>query len=183
MSKTPQHILRIDASMRRENSVSRMLATELADALGARKPSSSIVSRDLALGVGIVNEGAVNQADSSCFGPKGHDNYGWFIFYKRPNGRQVIRQKSHDSELDLVTIRSDENNTNTGFKNGYDDSNIIKLCLDVTNKLFRIAINDKYIDGVPFENIDISNGVYRMAWSMNRDGHTTELKDFQINKK
>lgn len=57
MSKTPQNILRIDASMRRENSVSRMLATELADALGARKPSSSLVSRDLALGVGIVNEG------------------------------------------------------------------------------------------------------------------------------
>ena len=57
MTTTPKTILRIDASMRREQSVSRMLATELSDALGARKPSSSLVSRDLALGVGMVNEG------------------------------------------------------------------------------------------------------------------------------
>ena len=134
---------------------------------------------------GIVNEDAVNRADGSCFGPKGTDNYGWFIIYKRPKGWQIIRQKSHDSELDLVTIKSDIDGSTckTGLKNGYEDSNNIRLSLDIINKSFSMIVNDKCNDGITFKNIDISNGIYRMAWSMNRDGHTTELIGFQITGK
>jgi FMN-dependent NADH-azoreductase len=55
MSVNNKTILRIDASMRRQKSVSRMLADEMVAALGARKPSTSIINRDLAAGIGIVN--------------------------------------------------------------------------------------------------------------------------------
>ena len=48
-------ILRIDASMRRQKSVSRMLADEMVAALGARKSSVQVMNRDLAAGIGIVN--------------------------------------------------------------------------------------------------------------------------------
>ena len=55
MSFNNKTILRIDASMRRQKSVSRMLADEMVAALGARKPGTSIINRDLAAGIGIVN--------------------------------------------------------------------------------------------------------------------------------
>ena len=55
MSKTNRTILRIDASMRRQKSVSRMLADEMVAALGARKPGITVINRDLAAGIGIVN--------------------------------------------------------------------------------------------------------------------------------
>jgi FMN-dependent NADH-azoreductase len=55
MSVNNKTILRIDASMRRQKSVSRMLADEMVAALGARKPCTSIINRDLAAGIGIVN--------------------------------------------------------------------------------------------------------------------------------
>ncbi len=48
-------ILRIDASMRRQKSVSRMLADEMVAALGARRHGVTVTSRDLAAGIGIVN--------------------------------------------------------------------------------------------------------------------------------
>ncbi len=48
-------ILRIDASMRRQKSVSRMLADEMVAALGARRSSVNVINRDLAAGIGIVN--------------------------------------------------------------------------------------------------------------------------------
>ena len=48
-------ILRIDASMRRQKSVSRMLADEMVAALGARKHGVTVNKRDLAAGIGIVN--------------------------------------------------------------------------------------------------------------------------------
>jgi len=41
--------------MRRQKSVSRMLADEMVAALGARKSGISMVNRDLAAGIGIVN--------------------------------------------------------------------------------------------------------------------------------
>ena len=55
MSVSKRTILRIDASMRRQKSVSRMLADEMVAALGARKPGISVTNRDLAAGIGIVN--------------------------------------------------------------------------------------------------------------------------------
>jgi len=55
MSGSTRNILRIDASMRRQKSVSRMLADEMVAALGARKSGISMVNRDLAAGIGIVN--------------------------------------------------------------------------------------------------------------------------------
>ena len=55
MSVNNKTILRIDASMRRQKSVSRMLADEMVAALGARMPGTSIINRDLAAGIGIVN--------------------------------------------------------------------------------------------------------------------------------
>ena len=55
MSISKRNILRIDASMRRQKSVSRMLADEMVSALGARKPGVNLTSRDLAAGIGIVN--------------------------------------------------------------------------------------------------------------------------------
>ncbi|MEC7237958.1 MAG: NAD(P)H-dependent oxidoreductase, partial [Pseudomonadota bacterium] len=55
MSGNNRTILRIDASMRRQKSVSRMLADEMVAALGARKPGVSVINRDLAAGIGIVN--------------------------------------------------------------------------------------------------------------------------------
>ena len=55
MSGQTRTILRIDASMRRQKSVSRMLADEMVAALGARKPATAVVNRDLAAGSGIVN--------------------------------------------------------------------------------------------------------------------------------
>ena len=55
MSTTNRTILRIDASMRRQKSVSRMLADEMVAALGARKPGTNVTNRDLAAGIGIVN--------------------------------------------------------------------------------------------------------------------------------
>ena len=48
-------ILRIDASMRRQKSVSRMLADEMVAALGARKHGVAVTNRDLAAGIGFVN--------------------------------------------------------------------------------------------------------------------------------
>ena len=41
--------------MRRQKSVSRMLADEMVAALGARKLGTSVTNRDLAAGIGIVN--------------------------------------------------------------------------------------------------------------------------------
>lgn len=41
--------------MRRQKSVSRMLADEMVAALGARKSSVNVITRDLAAGIGIVN--------------------------------------------------------------------------------------------------------------------------------
>jgi FMN-dependent NADH-azoreductase len=41
--------------MRRQKSVSRMLADEIVAALGARKSSVNVINRDLAAGIGIVN--------------------------------------------------------------------------------------------------------------------------------
>ena len=41
--------------MRRQKSVSRMLADEMVAALGARKSSINVINRDLAAGIGIVN--------------------------------------------------------------------------------------------------------------------------------
>ena len=41
--------------MRRQKSVSRMLADEMVSSLGARKPGINVITRDLASGVGIVN--------------------------------------------------------------------------------------------------------------------------------
>lgn len=41
--------------MRRQKSVSRMLADEMVSSLGARKPGINLIVRDLALGIGIVN--------------------------------------------------------------------------------------------------------------------------------
>ena len=41
--------------MRRQKSVSRMLADEMVAALGARKSSFNVINRDLAAGIGIVN--------------------------------------------------------------------------------------------------------------------------------
>lgn len=55
MSGSNRTILRIDASMRRQKSVSRMLADEMVAALGARKSSINVINRDLAAGIGIVN--------------------------------------------------------------------------------------------------------------------------------
>ena len=55
MSVSNRTILRIDASMRRQKSVSRMLADEMVVALGARKSSVQVTNRDLASGIGIVN--------------------------------------------------------------------------------------------------------------------------------
>ena len=55
MSGSHRTILRIDASMRRQKSVSRMLADEMVAALGARKSSVNVITRDLASGIGIVN--------------------------------------------------------------------------------------------------------------------------------
>lgn len=55
MSVTNRTILRVDASMRRQKSVSRMLADEMVSSLGARKPGINVITRDLASGVGIVN--------------------------------------------------------------------------------------------------------------------------------
>jgi FMN-dependent NADH-azoreductase len=55
MSGSHRNILRIDASMRRQKSVSRMLADEMVAALGARKSSVNVINRDLAAGIGIVN--------------------------------------------------------------------------------------------------------------------------------
>ena len=55
MSVFNRTILRIDASMRRQKSVSRMLADEMVAALGARKSSVQVMNRDLAAGIGIVN--------------------------------------------------------------------------------------------------------------------------------
>ena len=55
MSVMNRTILRIDASMRRQKSVSRMLADEMVAALGARRSSINVINRDLAAGIGIVN--------------------------------------------------------------------------------------------------------------------------------
>ena len=55
MNVSKRTLLRIDASMRRQKSVSRMLADEMVAALGARKPGISVINRDLAAGIGIVN--------------------------------------------------------------------------------------------------------------------------------
>ena len=55
MSGLHRNILRIDASMRRQKSVSRMLADEMVVALGARNSSVNVINRDLAAGIGIVN--------------------------------------------------------------------------------------------------------------------------------
>lgn len=56
MGAQPKNMLRIDCSMRRERSISRLLASELLTALGEKRPSVSTVYRDLAAGVGMVNE-------------------------------------------------------------------------------------------------------------------------------
>ena len=59
------------------------------------------------------------------------------------------------------------------------DTNNIRLSLDVANKSFGLTINDKYINRVAFNNVDL-DGIYRMAWSLHRKGNTTEIIDFQI---
>ncbi|NCF49174.1 MAG: FMN-dependent NADH-azoreductase [Bacteroidetes bacterium] len=50
-----RNILRIDASMRRQNSVSRMLADEMVAAIRDQRLAKDITNRDLAEGIGIVN--------------------------------------------------------------------------------------------------------------------------------
>jgi len=49
-------ILEINASGRRSDSVSRKLTRELVDALGARHRDTEVVRRDLAEGIGLVDE-------------------------------------------------------------------------------------------------------------------------------
>ena len=56
MSGIPKTILRVDASMRRSKSVSRRLADEMVLALGGRSQEVDVIRRDLACGVGLVNE-------------------------------------------------------------------------------------------------------------------------------
>ena len=55
MSGSNRTILRVDASMRRQKSVSRLLADEVVALLGANKTGMNVITRDLASGVGIVN--------------------------------------------------------------------------------------------------------------------------------
>ena len=55
MSGSNRTILRVDASMRRQKSVSRLLADEVVALLGANKTGMNVITRDLAAGVGIVN--------------------------------------------------------------------------------------------------------------------------------
>ena len=56
MSEIPKTILRVDASMRKGNSVSRQLADEVVVALGGRSHDVSVINRDLTYGVGLVND-------------------------------------------------------------------------------------------------------------------------------
>ena len=65
MSFTNRTILRVDASMRRQKSVSRMLADEMVSLLGARKPGVNMITRDLASGVGIVNSAWIDAERTS----------------------------------------------------------------------------------------------------------------------
>lgn len=55
MIATPANILRIDASMRREGSVTRALADRLVARLGARAAGARIVRRDLADGMPLID--------------------------------------------------------------------------------------------------------------------------------
>jgi len=55
MTATSANILRIDASMRREGSVTRALADRLVARLGAQSPGAGIVRRDLADGVPLID--------------------------------------------------------------------------------------------------------------------------------
>ena len=65
MSVTNRTILRVDASMRQQKSVSRMLADEMVSLLGARKPGVNTITRDLASGVGIVNSAWIDAERTS----------------------------------------------------------------------------------------------------------------------
>ncbi len=60
MSRTPKTILRVDASMRKTQSVSRRLANEMVAALGGRSPDVEVINRDLSCGVGLVNDAWIN---------------------------------------------------------------------------------------------------------------------------
>ena len=51
--------------MRRQKSVSRMLADEMVSLLGARKPGVNMITRDLASGVGIVNSAWIDAERTS----------------------------------------------------------------------------------------------------------------------
>jgi FMN-dependent NADH-azoreductase len=65
MSGSNRTILRIDASMRKQKSVSRMLADEMVAALGARRQGVTVTSRDLAAGIGIVNSAWIEAEHTS----------------------------------------------------------------------------------------------------------------------
>ena len=65
MSGSNRTILRIDASMRRQKSVSRMLADEMVAALGARRQGVTVTSRDLAAGIAIVNSAWIEAEHTS----------------------------------------------------------------------------------------------------------------------
>ena len=56
MSRNSKTILRVDASMRRSNSVSRRLGDEMVAALGGQLREVEVINRDLTYGVGFVND-------------------------------------------------------------------------------------------------------------------------------
>ena len=56
MSGTPKTILRVDSSMRKGESVCRQLADELISVLGGLSQDVEVINRDLAYGVGLVND-------------------------------------------------------------------------------------------------------------------------------
>ena len=51
--------------MRRQKSVSRMLADEMVSLLGARKPGVNMITRDLASGIGVVNSAWIDAERTS----------------------------------------------------------------------------------------------------------------------
>jgi FMN-dependent NADH-azoreductase len=55
MTTTPPSILRIDASMRRDGSVTRALTSRLVARLAGRTPGTAVVTRDLADGVALID--------------------------------------------------------------------------------------------------------------------------------
>ncbi len=56
MSGNNKTILRVDASMRKAQSVSRLLADEMVVALGGKLRGVDVINRDLSYGIGLVND-------------------------------------------------------------------------------------------------------------------------------